>query len=284
VPASEEPRFEACYEALEYAFCVRTDLPRLGPAADLLLRPFRSSTDGRGPAYSLVQLRHSQRYGLRLGRGRLVQLWTTGALLGQLMFDINREAIQRTRRWVLVHAGAVAWKGRGILLPATSESGKTTLVAGLIRAGFDYLTDEAAAIDPETEWLHPYPKPLTLKNPSIDLLSGLRERLLPEFASPHYFEYHVPAHTLRPRSVGRACKVRFVVFPQYRADAQTLLSQVSKGEALFTLSQNSFNLERFGPQGMKVLADLVRDAQCYRLSMHDLESSVRVLQDLVREC
>ena len=41
-------------------------------------------------------------------------------------------------------AGSVACRGRGLILPAPSGGGKTTLVAGLVAAGFDYLSDEVA--------------------------------------------------------------------------------------------------------------------------------------------
>ena len=34
---------------------------------------------------------------------------------------------------VFLHAGVVSWKGRAIILPATSFSGKTTLVAELVK-------------------------------------------------------------------------------------------------------------------------------------------------------
>ena len=38
----------------------------------------------------------------------------------------------------VVHAGAVAYQGRGLLFPAFPGSGKSTLVAGLALSGFDY--------------------------------------------------------------------------------------------------------------------------------------------------
>jgi hypothetical protein len=282
VPMAESSAFEASYEALEYKFRVRTDLPRIALVADRLLRPFRSSANGRAPVYSLVPLRRGPGYGLWLGRRRLIEVRTTGGLLGRLIFEINGEAIRRTRRVMLLHAGAVAWKRQGVLLPAKRESGKTTLVAGLIRAGFNYLTDEAAVIDPGDGYLHPYPKPLSVDHPSMELLSGLRERLLPELGSGSYIQYQVPPGDLRPRAIGRPCRVRYVVFPQYSPEVPTRLSPITRAEALYTLTQNSFNLEYFDSGGVDVLADVVRDAECFRLTMRDLQSPVRALQKLIQ--
>jgi len=42
---------------------------------------------------------------------------------------------------VFVHAGVVGWKGQGIVIPGRSYSGKSTLVAELVRAGATYYSD-----------------------------------------------------------------------------------------------------------------------------------------------
>jgi hypothetical protein len=64
--------------------------------------------------------------------------------------------------WVFVHAGAVAWKGRGIIIPANSGKGKTTLVAELAKLGAEYYSDEYAVFDAEGN-LHPFARELSIK-------------------------------------------------------------------------------------------------------------------------
>jgi hypothetical protein len=63
---------------------------------------------------------------------------------------------------VFVHAGVVAWKGRAIVIPGLSFSGKTTLVKHLVQAGAKYYSDEYAVLD-RRGWVHPYPRPLGLR-------------------------------------------------------------------------------------------------------------------------
>lgn len=63
---------------------------------------------------------------------------------------------------VFLHAGVVAWKGQAIVIPGNSFSGKTTLVAALIKKGFLYYSDEYAIID-EDGYVHPFPKMLSLR-------------------------------------------------------------------------------------------------------------------------
>lgn len=69
---------------------------------------------------------------------------------------------ETARRRVFVHAGAVGWRGRAILVPGESRSGKTTLVAELVRAGADYYSDEYAVLDAKG-LVHPYARPLAVR-------------------------------------------------------------------------------------------------------------------------
>lgn len=65
---------------------------------------------------------------------------------------------------VFVHAGVVARDGSAIVLPGASLSGKSTLVAALMRAGATYFSDEFAVFDAAGR-VHPYPKPLSIRAP-----------------------------------------------------------------------------------------------------------------------
>ncbi len=63
---------------------------------------------------------------------------------------------------VFVHAGVVGWKGKAIVIPGRSYSGKSTLVAELVRAGASYYSDEYAVLDSRGR-VHPFAKPLELR-------------------------------------------------------------------------------------------------------------------------
>lgn len=56
----------------------------------------------------------------------------------------------------------VGWKGRAIVLPAKSFSGKTTLTAELVRNGADYYSDEYAVLD-ERGHVHAFPRKLSMR-------------------------------------------------------------------------------------------------------------------------
>lgn len=67
-----------------------------------------------------------------------------------------------TSEKVFLHAGVVAWKGIGIVFPADSFSGKSTLVAEMVKRGALYYSDEYAVLD-ENGAVHPFAKMLSLR-------------------------------------------------------------------------------------------------------------------------
>jgi hypothetical protein len=63
---------------------------------------------------------------------------------------------------VFVHAGVVGWKGKAIVIPGKSFSGKTTLVSELVRQGAEYYSDEYAVFD-ENGFVHPFARRLGVR-------------------------------------------------------------------------------------------------------------------------
>jgi len=63
---------------------------------------------------------------------------------------------------VFLHAGVVAWKNQAIVIPAKSYSGKSTLVAELVKKGAVYYSDEYAVLDAAGN-VQPFPKWLSLR-------------------------------------------------------------------------------------------------------------------------
>jgi hypothetical protein len=114
------------------------------------------------------------------GRARRLRLYVDGTrrwsadrpeeLLHRTRVEINQLAIDRTGGRLRFHAGAVERDGEVVMIAGDSGRGKSTLTAALVQRGFAYLTDELAAIDPETLAVLPYPKAVDLDVGSHDLL------------------------------------------------------------------------------------------------------------------
>ena len=118
---------------------------------------------------------------------------------------------------LLVHAGAVVTpSGSGVLLPAASGSGKTSLVAGLVRAGWGYLSDEVGAIDPVTRRLCPYPKVLSIKP---GMFEGFVDLIDPDQGWPiSSREWLIAPEVLRADPVADRSDVGLIVFLEHAPD------------------------------------------------------------------
>lgn len=99
----------------------------------------------------------------------------TDQVLEALERDLQLHVAERARRRVFVHAGVVGWRGRAIVIPGRTMSGKTTLVRALMRAGATYYSDEYAVFD-ERGRVHPYLKPMSIR----DDAGGRPKKILPE--------------------------------------------------------------------------------------------------------
>ena len=69
---------------------------------------------------------------------RLARSLKLEAVLQAIESDLQLYVAENARRRVFIHAGVVAWKGKAILIPGRSFTGKTTLVAELVKAGASY--------------------------------------------------------------------------------------------------------------------------------------------------
>ena len=268
----------AGYRVLSYAFRVRTRVRDISGPVDELLGRFRASGLNGVPTYRIDRSPSDRTLLEVFLDGECVQRSEGAAALVEfLVWHVSARAIERIDSHLALHAAALAHRGRGVVLPAPPDSGKTTLSAALTRAGFEYLSDEAALIDPGDGLVHPFPRPLWMERPTLEKFPDLLERR-PGRARLHY---QVLPEELRPGAVGGPCRVRFVVAPAYRPGSTTRLEPMSRAEAIVLLGENSFNLERFGAGGVRLLGELVAGADCYRLPMGDLPSAVAAVRGLV---
>jgi hypothetical protein len=99
------------------------------------------------------------------GRSRRVRTADLGHAFAVLGSEIRQSVAAGAERRTFVHAGVVGWRGQAIVIPGRSRSGKTTLVAELVRAGASYLSDEFAVLDGRGR-VHPFAKPLSIRGAS----------------------------------------------------------------------------------------------------------------------
>jgi HprK-related kinase A len=204
-------------------------------------------------------------------------------LAGPLLeWGLNWCIERSAHKWVVVHAAVVAREGQALILPAPPGSGKSTLCAALAFSGWQLFSDELALIDPETGRVLPIPRPLSLKEGSIEVIRGRYPEVVfgPE---GHDVEGERFVHARPPsesvRRAGESARPAWIISPSYVPGAATTFEPVPKAQALMQFADQSFNYNYLGAKGYQCLAEAVRQADTYNLEYSDLDD---VLAQLAR--
>jgi HprK-related kinase A len=189
-------------------------------------------------------------------------------------------------QYLILHSAVVEKQGKGVMLSAVSGSGKSTLTAELAMRGWRLFSDELALIDGPALRLVPFPRPVSLKNQSIDLMR--RRHPEAQFGPlAHATQKGTISHLRAPdESVDRATETAppvLIIFPKWTADAPLRVSPVGAGQAAMRLIDQSFNYPVLGPLGFSRLADLVQSAPAWELEYSSLDDAVDALDDLLAD-
>lgn len=189
-------------------------------------------------------------------------------------------------QYLILHSAVVEKQGKGVMLSAVSGSGKSTLTAELAMRGWRLFSDELALIDGPALRLVPFPRPVSLKNQSIDLMR--RRHPEAQFGPlAQATQKGTIAHMRAPdESVDRATETAppaLIIFPKWTAGAPLRVSPVGAGQAAMRLIDQSFNYPVLGPLGFSRLADLAQSAPAWELEYSSLDDAVDALDDLLAD-
>lgn len=142
---------------------------------------------------------------------------------------------------LFVHAGVVEWQGRAILIPGRSHSGKSSLVAELVKCGATYFSDEFAVIDMQGQ-VTAYPKPLSIRNPGEHMQKPV---LVEEIGG----------------KIGDSCLTAgLVVISQYSKNSEWMPQSLSPGVGLLSLLENTHSARRTPERALQTLGHVASNA------------------------
>jgi hypothetical protein len=181
-------------------------------------------------------------------------------LSSDLMVHIANNAPDRT----FLHAGVVVRQGSALLLPGTSYAGKSSLVAELVRSGALYYSDEYAVLDDEG-LVHPYPRPLQMRQPGQAEQSALS------------------VHALGGIAGTAGVPVRQIIFTRYAASAIWAPQPVSPGLAIIEMLRHTIPVQRTPARVMATLAKVMHSASAWRSDRGEAHDVARILLSMLAE-
>jgi hypothetical protein len=259
----------ACFVSHGVRIGVRSNDPRVVEQLPLLLPPGSRDEpsslaeevfsvwvkEGSGRSARSIRLYGGTR---RLGQWRELSL-----ALPALESVLRLRVAETSPEHIFVHAGVVAWRGRALLVPGRSRSGKTTLVAELVKAGASYLSDEFAPLDREG-LVHPFAKPLTIRRDGCDL------------------------HVRRCRaedlggSVGQqALPVALVAFAEHRQDASWRPTALTHGQGVLEMLAHTVPARLRPEAALEALARALAGATLLRGVRGEADVTARQLLEAI---
>ena len=162
-------------------------------------------------------------------------------LLEQFESHLQLIVAEYAPRRVFVHAGVVAWNGKAILIPGLSFSGKSTLVAELLRAGATYYSDEYAVIDANGR-VHPYARDLRIRSSGAPGMKRMRAR---------DFDQATGAKPL---------PIALVISTRFKEGARWRPRQLTRGKAVLELLANTVSARSQPEMALSFLTKAVNSA------------------------
>jgi hypothetical protein len=189
------------------------------------------------------------------GAGRLARTLELAHISEAFEADLQLTIAAAARRHVFVHAGVVGWRGRAIVIPGSSHSGKSTLTAALVRRGAVYYSDEYAVFTRHGR-VQPYPRPLHLRQ--ADGQPGSK----------------VTAESLGGRSGTSSLPVALVVQTTYRPACRLWRPRrATNGRGALALMAHAVPIRLKPHTTMTVLTRAVRDGFCLHGARGDAEAA-----------
>lgn len=188
-----------------------------------------------------------------------------------------------SNQYLIIHAAVVEHNGQAFIFPGTPGSGKSTLCAALVCSGWRLLSDEMALLSTRDGQIYPVPRPISLKNQSIEVIQNF---------SPQAVFGQVVNDTAKGR-VGHLCPPEpsvqsgtkpalpaKLIFPKYIPASGTELIPVSKGRAMLRAAGDCFNYNVLGTQGFDSLGGLIDQCDCYEFNYSCLDEAIALFTDL----
>ncbi len=172
--------------------------------------------------------------------------------------DLRLVVAEFARHRVFVHAGVVGWKGRAIVVPGRSYSGKSTLIAELVRAGATYYSDEYAVFDARGR-VHPYHKPLEMR------------------AEGSAKQTKITVEEIGGRSGIKPLPVGMVLLTHYKAGAKWRPRKLTAGAGVLGLLNHTVSARRDPEKALATLQHVTAAAEVLKGTRGDASELSRII-------
>jgi hypothetical protein len=273
------------HQAVGCTFRVRSEDEAVAAELTRVLRSLRRPGTTAAHSYSIRRRRAegAEQWRVYFDGTPLGTVGSGESAVALVLWHLNQAVVRHTDGALFFHAGGVQVDGRVVMLPASTDSGKSTLTTALVRRGLAYVTDAAVALDVSSGVVRPYPKAICLERESQLLFPDLRPEPRTPVGGVGAARWNVDPAEIPGATIGAGGRVGLVVSPTYTPGAATRVERVTEVDAVRLLLDTTFAFDGLGDAGFHALVALAQQSPVYRLQYGDLEAACEVVLELVRE-
>lgn len=179
-------------------------------------------------------------------------------------------ALLRYDGFEIVHAGAIALDGAGVLLIGSPGSGKTTLLLSCLHMGMQLLADDIILLarDDGIVKVYAFPEDIGARRGTIDMLGyhSFMQGLAADVRNKRY----IAVQRYFREQVIASCRVNFLLFVhEEQRSGEFRAERLSPSQAVSWL-MSEYISQQLAQEGgannmFDIFSDLVTQAQCYRI-------------------
>jgi HprK-related kinase A len=200
-----------------------------------------------------------------------------------LEMGLNLSVALKCCRFVSFHAAVVGNENGAMLISAQSGGGKSTLAAALMNEGYRLFSDEFGLLGLSGDTLNAYPRPVSLKDASISIITELTGH---DWISETYKgtpKGDIAYRRVRPLEMEKAhipASGRLILFPVFNKGMPASARALSPSETMMKLIPSSTNYHLLGEHAFLALTNLVNEAKAYEIHYGSTEDSLMMVKDL----
>ena len=205
---------------------------------------------------------------------------------GHIFVQIFNKLLKSPRAG-LAHAAAVGLEGKGILLCARGQRGKSTLAVRAMLDGFDYVSDDYLVLGREEDGLHAWPiYSIVTLSPMMwgDLYGTLDAKFVSNNSRKDKYVFNIANYHQR---FAARYPIKLCMFTQLVPGPEPSVlacTQAGKGRAIAQLIHSTINQmgDRHDIATIRKFTGFVRDLPFYQINLcRDIEKNLRCLRDFL---